>query len=286
MHIAPFEAIGTSWEIEYATPNTRRISHLEDRIHARIEEFDKAYSRFRTDSLVTLMARAGGTHNLPADGYALLTFYHKLYNVTKGKITPLIGKVMEDAGYDANYSLVSGELTTPKLWDAVIAYDKESITLHEPAVLDFGAAGKGYLVDCIGDLLKEHGVNAFCINAGGDMLCFGDETQRIGLENPQDAKQVLGIAELATGSICGSSGNRRAWGAYHHIIDPKTLESPRHVLATWVVAEQALVADGIATSLYMVEPEVLTPVFDFAYAVLKQDGTMQASPHFPATFFT
>ncbi len=163
-----FEAIGTKWAVAAQTTLADAAwQKLEHEINARIEVFDKTYSRFRADSLVTRMSQAAGTYDVPADAYALLQFYERLYHATHGAVTPLIGQTVSDAGYDAQYSLRPKKLQTPPRWEDAVTYDKRSITLAHPALLDFGAAGKGYLVDIVGDLLAGASVQDFWINAGG-----------------------------------------------------------------------------------------------------------------------
>ncbi len=101
-----FEAIGTKWTIDIRTPLLQNEADLLfEKILTRIDEFDKNYSRFRSDSLVTEMSRVTGHYRLPNDAKKMLDLYEKLYSLTKGLMTPLIGKSLEEAGYDANYSL-------------------------------------------------------------------------------------------------------------------------------------------------------------------------------------
>ena len=282
-----FEAIGTHWQIDVREVITgadwERLSAL---IQERIEQFDKNYSRFRTDSLVTQLAQRAGTYELPTDGYQLLSFYEQLYSATSGKVTPLIGQVMSDAGYDAAYSLQSGPLQSPEQWHDVLRYTKTTITLQKPVLLDFGAAGKGYLVDIVGGLLEEAGVHNFTVNAGGDIMhrSTTSELLSVGLENPQDTSEVVGIAQLGNQSLCASAGRKRAWGNFHHIIDPSSLKSPSKIMSVWVQAEDTMTADGLATALFFVEPPALKQ-FEFSYALLHDDMTMSWSKDFPVQLF-
>jgi FAD:protein FMN transferase len=108
---------------------------------------------------------------------------------------------------------------------------------------------------------------------------------RIGLEHPDNVKQVIGVATITNQAICGSSGNRRQWGEFHHIIHPTLLSSPRHMLATWVVADTAIVADAIATCLYFTSPALLQQHFDFEYLLLLPDYSIDQSFAFPAEVF-
>jgi thiamine biosynthesis lipoprotein len=151
--------------------------------------------------------------------------------------------------------------------------------------LDFGAAGKGYLIDLVAKVLKENGVVKYCINAGGDILYQNDMPIRVGLENPANTEQVIGVCTLAHGSICGSAGNRRAWGDFTHIINPKTLSSPRNILAVWVCAKTAIVADALATCLFFVPAETLTDTYQFEYVIVRDDFSLEKSAHFPGELF-
>ncbi len=46
------------------------------------------------------------------------------------------------------------------------------LRVHRPGIrLDFGAIGKGFVVDRLGEMLREQGITAFLINASGNMLC-------------------------------------------------------------------------------------------------------------------
>jgi thiamine biosynthesis lipoprotein len=302
-----FEAIGTVWSVEvYNALTPAQSRELERAIPARIDKFDRHYSRFRPDSLVSRMARNAGTYRLPADARPLFDLYHELYRHSAGAVTPLIGQTLADAGYDADYRLTPRLLTPPYAWDEVLDYDYPRLTLHRPALLDLGAAGKGYLVDLVAQVLAAHGATAYCVDAGGDMCYrrppappraatpYPAESSRpapplrVGLEHPADPTQVIGVAELPGEgiSLCGSAGNRRAWAGYHHILDPHQLQSPRHLAAVWVTAATTLLADALTTALYFVEPAKLNRYYKFDYALLYADYTLEHSGNFPAQFFT
>jgi len=283
-----FKAIGTSWRIDiHDALDDVREKELESRIMERIEAFDKAYSRFRPDSLVTEMSMKAGTYELPADAEDMMSLYHDLYVRTDGYVTPLVGGLISDAGYDAKYSLVEkGELKAPPAWDEAIEYDHPMLKVKKPVLLDFGAAGKGYLVDLVGQVLESNGISGYGIDAGGDILYHGKDPIKIGLEDPADKGRVIGVCGLKGGSICGSAGNRRAWGNFTHIMDPKKLASPTDIAAVWVVADRALVADGLTTCLFFVTPDALKEAYAFEYVVVHKDRSVDVSSGFPGELFT
>lgn len=278
-----FEAIGTHWTIKiYNQISDSQESDIFASVRQRIDTYDKHYSRFRPDSLIAQMAREPGIYTLPEDAKPLFDTYEKIYKCTHGLVTPLIGNALSDAGYDASYSLETKEMSSPPAWEDALDYAFPKLVIKQPVLIDVGAAGKGYLIDIVADLLKEQGLTAFMINAGGDIVHVDGEEHdmRVGLEHPLDTSSVIGIAEIENESICGSAGNRRKWGRFHHILNPHTLTSPDHILGVWVVANTGLVADALTTCLFFVEPEVMESVFSFDYIIYYTDQRVRTSPHF------
>lgn len=282
-----FDGIGTQWYINIPKAlSSKESSLLKSLILDRISSFDKTYSRFRSDSLVSHIAEKAGTYTLPDDAQKLMSVYKDIYLRTNGLVTPLVGNVISDAGYDASYTLIEKkELRTPKRWEQVIEYIHPNLVIHEPVILDFGAGGKGYLIDIIASIIESAGVREYTIDAGGDILHKGEEVINIGLENPNNTNQVIGIYPLGNGSICGSAGNRRAWGRFTHIINPKTLTSPTLISAVWVVADNAFIADIIATCLFFVPPAKLSDIYSFEYVILRADLSIETSTKFNGQIF-
>lgn len=282
-----FEAIGTTWSIDIYEP-IAEAAELRRAIHTRIEEFDRAYSRFREDSLVTQMSKRAGNYKLPPDAKPLMDLYEHMYEITGGEVTPLIGQTLADAGYDAAYSLRPGRIQPPPAWEDALDYRFPELVVKQPVLLDFGAAGKGYLVDLVTALVEKWGIESFCVDAGGDMAYrrASGRPITVGLEHPDDPSQVIGTVKLCNQSLCGSAGNRRAWGDYHHILSPTSLASPTHVKAVWVIADLTLLADAMTTCLFFVPAEKLRSHYNFEYALVRSDSTHEASGNLPGAFFT
>ncbi len=283
-----FAAIGTSWKIDILDEvSEQEASFLQKTIQDRIEVFDINYSRFREDSLVSEMSRRAGTYTLPEDAKPLLDMYQKLYQSTGGMLTPLIGKLMEETGYDAKYSLIPTELHHPAKWEDTLAYNFPNLTLKHPALLDFGALGKGYAIDIVSDILRAKNIQSFTVDAGQDIFYQNKKNDilRVGLENPENFEEVIGVVELNNQSICGSSGSRRKWKNFHHIMHPFALEPVRHIVSTWAVASTALEADALASALFFVPGSFLKTEYNFEYVVLYSNFSVDKSDAFPGELF-
>lgn len=243
-----FEALGTSWEIttDRALPNA-----ATERVGAELDRIDRFWSRFRTDSTVAEMARSSGRWSVASSDRPLIDWYRTLYTWTGGAVSPLVGQILDDAGYDADYSLTPADsIASARRWDDVIGWDGDELVIHTPTLLDVGAAGKGFAVDRAAAIIADY-VTEFIVDAGGDMVISPRaEPVRIALEHPLDATKAIGVVALAGGALCGSASNRRAWAHWHHIVDPRTAEPVTDVLATWVYAGDAMTADGLATALF------------------------------------
>lgn len=294
-----FEAIGTKWKIDIGEEmSSQKAEGLIKSIKHRIDIFDKNYSRFREDSLVIEMSQKSGEYILPSDADQMISLYKKIYDITGGLVTPLIGQAISDAGYDAKYSLKPKPMKKPPKWEKVLKWENPKLTLTEPALLDFGACGKGYLVDIVSEILEDNGVQSYCVDAGGDMRHHhlavppseqvgeqGESLLKVGLENPLDTTEVVGVVNLKNQSLCGSSGNRRVWANFHHIINPETLSSPRDILAVWVTADKTITADILTTALFFISPETLLKHFDFQYLLIYPDFSIKKSDGFEVRLF-
>lgn len=278
-----FSALGTVWQIDTAEPLTNSLKTI---IAERIETFDATYSRFRNDSLVHTIATTPGTYSLPPDAPALFDFYRELYDLTGGAVTPLIGDMLERAGYDAAYSLTPRTQLPLPAWDDVLTITSTELVTTVPITIDIGAAGKGYLVDIIAQLLNRHDITDYVIDASGDLIHRGSTAHLVGLEHPARPGVVIGTVPVENRSLCASATTRRAWGnGLHHIFNPHTERPVDDVTATWVLAHSTMLADGLATALFLYDPAVLAEHYDFSYVRYHSNGSLDYSTNFEGELF-
>jgi thiamine biosynthesis lipoprotein len=280
-----FEAIGTRWQIKTAAPLKEPVRR---QLLAEIEEFDRIFSRFRSDSLVASMAasREGGCFRFPGWAASLFDLFDRLFIVTEGAVDPLVGRDLELLGYDGSYSLrpdpfaIGRYSQERRAWNRDIRRLGSELITRRSVVLDVGAAGKGFLVDRLSQTLREYGLEEFVVDGGGDMTHAGPDILRVGLEHPQDAQLIIGVANLRGQALCASAVNRRAWREFHHILDARTGLPTRDVIATWAVTDNAGIADGLATALFFASAAALGEQFEFASVRMFADGRVEVSPNF------
>jgi FAD:protein FMN transferase len=114
--------------------------------------------------------------------------------------------------------------------------------------LDLGAVGKGFALDRAGDLLREWGINAAYLNAGGSTV--------LALAGPEDTLGWgAGIGEgrtqrefpLADAALSGSGIAVK--GA--HVIDPRTGAAAPRLNRTWALAPSAAQSDALSTAFFV-----------------------------------
>lgn len=272
-----FTATGTQWLIECDLAESKSTQIKTD-IEALTRDFESVFSRFDESSLVSkLHSQTGGAFEFPHYAHRMFDHYQDLEDASDGAFTPLIGSSLKEAGYDRQYSLKAGAISDVPRLRKTLEFDQTTIKTSSSVELDFGAMGKGLLIDLTAELLRDAGSFEFMINAGGDI--YTTDKKRVGLEHPVLPDTLVGVLSLGSGALCGSSGNRRNWGKFHHIIDATSKQSPQDVLASWVVAKDALTADALATALFLIESHKLSS-YEFEYLLISGNGSFKASKGF------
>jgi len=297
-----YEALGTHWQINiYNEISDQEFDDLKQSILSITQEFENNFSRFIKTSWIWKLAEKTGTFTVPKDLTRMLGVCFMLYESTNKKLNPLIGNTLRDLGYDENYSLKAQEniRKTPDLIETIELINQTKIKINAPIVLDFGAMGKGYLVDKIGTYLESKNIDHYLVNGSGDIKHKGPTPIKVGLEDPADPTKVIGTIEIQNTSMCSSSGNRRAWNGHHHIIDPEDATSPDEIIASWVITGYTDIADGLATALFLTPPESLKYINEetigppeeklgriFEYCLLNKARKIKHSSGFNAEFFS
>lgn len=290
------EATGSQWHVSLWIDGTRdhEMGLLWDSCVALLEQFETTYSRFRETSRVVELSGVRGDFTVGTDFVTMLRLYRILYDATDGAFTPLGGQVLADMGYDRDYSFqVAHDIAQIPAYDAAIRIvDDTHISIVEEVFFDFGALGKGYLADKLAAHIAQHpGIKKYVVNAGGDIIHWDaqGEKLRVGLENPDNVAEVVGVYELGNGVIASSATNRRQWTVdettYHHIFDPSTRRSVSDIRASWVVHENLAMADGLATALFVSSPQHLRKCAQFEYAYITHNNDFITSPAMRRSFY-
>jgi thiamine biosynthesis lipoprotein len=185
-----------------------------------------------------------------------------------------------------------GELpqVSPDLAEVIVACDvlaAESggaFDAHLPGGFDPSGYVKGWSVDRAGRLLRKHGCETWCINAGGDVLVSAASATatpwRIGVRHPFDPTAVATVLDVRDGAVATSGRYERG----DHVFDPRSDRAAIGVVSATVCGPDLGLADAFATAALVLGEDgpawvATLPGYD-CWSVL-DDGRVLATQGFP-----
>lgn len=137
---------------------------------------------------------------------------------------------------------------------------------HKPGIkfvkkgmkIGLGGIAKGYVIKRGVGVLRERGVKAGIVEAGGDLQVFGTKfgkKWKTGLRHP-GMKSLLLVIELEDMDSIATSGDYERFKLYnkkryHHIIDPRTGRPTETFCSVSVVSKDPVTSDSYATAIFV-----------------------------------
>ncbi|HTZ09975.1 MAG TPA: FAD:protein FMN transferase [Acidimicrobiales bacterium] len=233
-------AIGTTAEVAVVDPGAapRAALILRDELAA----IDLACSRFRPDSEIAAVERAGDAVRVSPLLFAALEAACRVAERTGGAVDPTVGSAMDAIGYDRDFEDVAGAGSGPGRgtagagavpgWRAIELDARHRTVRVRPGVhVDLGATAKALVVDRAATRIAGALGVGTLVSVGGDVAVQGPAPEggwAVGIApdasaGPGHAQQVVAVDE---GAIASSSTTVRAWSVAgrprHHIVDPAT----------------------------------------------------------------
>ncbi len=287
MQTFDFQGLGTGWSI---TIDSEILPvDLSDRVIQYARDFESRFSRFLPGSETNAFREAvAGTYPVSTELARLLERAAQLRTLTGGIYDPVVGAVLESAGYGGQNGLVPiqyGEQLP--VWSIA----DELLTLDGPTAFDLGGIGKGYCIDRLADLIRAAGFEYFIVDGGGDM--FGTTKAdgrpwRVAIEYPGKPDTAAGVVDLHNQGLAVSDSFRRRWGKWHHLVNPMMQQNIERVVGCAAVAADAWSADCMTSGLFFASPErygELSQEFKASYIVFQSDGQARVSSDWAGEIF-
>jgi thiamine biosynthesis lipoprotein len=136
---------------------------------------------------------------------------------------------------------------------------RRTVSFGRPGMrIDLGGIAKGHAVDRGIEVLRSRGVARAMVNAGGDTRVIGDRFGQpwvIGIRHPDRSDEVVLRIPLVDAAFSTSGDYERYFDEdgvrYHHILDPKTGQSPDALRSVTVIASTATRTDGLTKSVFI-----------------------------------
>jgi thiamine biosynthesis lipoprotein len=136
--------------------------------------------------------------------------------------------------------------------DVQLDANQRTITLLRPLTLDLGGVAKGLAVDTAARELQP--LEDFAIDAGGDLYLGGRNPEggpwSVGIRHPRLDRELIETLHISNKAVCTSGDYERG----QHILNPRTGAPPSSVASATVVAPTAILADALATAVFVLGP--------------------------------
>ncbi len=278
--------MGTQAFVALPAHSAARIDEASDIVEAVFTDIEQKMSLYRTDSELTAINRAAGMAPVVVSPVTLNTvaLAHKYARLSNGMFDPTMTPLLQ-SWRDA----ATGEPEIPDaetLAQALTLVDYRRIEIdpgettvflqQQGMVLDLGGIAKGEAADLAAAALQAKGYDAFLIDLGGDIRCAGTPTGhsawRVGVRNPFDHKQLLGVLRMQPLPAVTTSGNYERFieingERFGHIIDPRTGQPVQGMAGVTVAAQNAGKADALSTALFVAGLELAPEIIARSYPV-------------------
>jgi thiamine biosynthesis lipoprotein len=249
-------ALGTTAQLTLGDPDV--LETATGLMNRRLDELDRAASRFRPDSELRLL-QALGPGRYTVSGLLADAIDAALWaaRTTDGIVDPTVGAALSAAGYDRDFARVRSHPGAPREPSPVpgwqrVALDMPRRTLTLPAgiQLDLGATAKALAADRIAQEIRRRFATDVLVSLGGDIATAGwrEWDIAIGAERP--------VVRVGSGGLATSSTALRRWRSgsrvLHHIIDPSTAEPAASPWQTVTVAARSCLAANTASTAAIV----------------------------------
>lgn len=257
------EAQGTTYSITYLQPNG---IDLQNKIEARLHEFDMSLSSYIPNSIISRINRNDPTVRTDVLFETMFNEAQEVSKRTSGALDITVGPLVKAWGF-AFGNKDHSKLPNVSDFLPYIGYEKVRLKDHkvikdDPRILiDANSIAQGYSSDIIAKLLQDNKCQNYMVEIGGEIVCKGlnDKGQkwRIGIDKAIDdststTNELQTIISITDCAVTTAGGYRKFYikdgKKYSHIINPHTGRPiDNNMLSVTVVAPTGIMADAYDT---------------------------------------
>jgi len=234
-----------------------------------IDRLARAISRFDETTPVAQLNREGMLKDVPPEMAEVIGRSLAYYRISNGafdiSVKPVVDlfkqKFSDGTGMGPSDAELREALRVVNGSD--IEFTGRTVRFKRPGMgITLDGIAKGYIVDRASAVLSRNGITNHLINAGGDIRTVGSRRDgkpwTIAVQDPKKKGHYPDIIHLTDGAVA-TSGNYEIYfdreKMFHHIVDPRTGQSPDESASVSVLADTAMEADALSTTVFVMAPE-------------------------------
>ena len=234
----------------------------------KIKDLDEMLSVINEKSEIFKLNNANGEQiKISSDTALLINRSIEINKDTNGAFDITLYPITKEWGFTTGNYKVPTQARIDELLkyvgseNIILDNDNNSVSLNNHANIDLGGIAKGYAGRCAADIIKSEGITSAILNMGGNVQTIGAKPDgnnwKIGIQDPNDSSDIVGIVEVADKAVITSGGYERYFedengNIYRHIIDPKTgYPAETDIISVTVIGSDGMTCDALSTSLFV-----------------------------------
>lgn len=239
--------LGTLVEISLSGEDEARLHAGADAAFSVIERIHDLMSLQSADSEISRVNRApaGATLEIDLHTWRVLALAAEIARVSEGAFDVTVGGAMLVHSSMRPYEK---EIDSCATFRDIELLGPCRVRLRKSLVIDLGGIAKGYAVDAAVEALKDLGIPAGSVNAGGDIRAFGSESVTVQVRDPGNPALMRANVELLDQALATSANypEDAAFGAAGTVLDPHHGTAVKSGRSASVRARTCAVADALA----------------------------------------
>jgi thiamine biosynthesis lipoprotein len=254
-------AMACRFEVVLDSADARNVPAARDALD-QVDAIEAALTYFREASELQRLNRAAheGAAAVSDELFALLALCREIHAASGGAFDPTATPLSRTWGF----LFREGRVPAPVEIDAArakvgfdaVLLDERACTVRftRPGLeLNLGSIGKGWALDRIAASLRAAGVGRALLSAGGSsQRVWGPRPWEVALTSAGETLATLRLRDAAIGTSGAAEQHVEVEGRrYGHVIDPRTGWPAEGVRTATAIADEAAVADALATAFYV-----------------------------------
>ena len=249
-------------------PQCAHFDEIWPAVRTLLQDFEQRYSRYRPDSLVSMINRRAGSKRFTAvdeETQALLDFADQLWRASEGLFDITSGPLRRAWQFQGIGSAEPEHIASALElvgWHHVQREAAGILLPLEGMEIDLGGLVKEYAVDSAIRLMRDAGVRSAMLELAGDVGVLGSQANghpwQIGVSDPFESGSICTL-NLADSSVATSGSYERKLNFsgkdYGHLLDPRSGWPTEGPVSVSVIGQSCIIAGAISTVACLHEEE-------------------------------
>jgi len=254
--------MGTQFKLTFYTVDQQKAARASEKAFQRVRHLDGIFSDYKPDSEASRLSdKVGQKVTVSEELWYLIKLSKELsrkskgaFDITIGPLTKLWRRAIRQQQYPDTIKLKQALDLVNYRWLKLYPGKRQVKLAKEGMKLDFGGIAKGYAIDQCYQVLANEGMAGILVDGGGDLFVAGNPPGKQTWDIKDHSGQPIELSPPAGIASSGDSYRRLIWEGtrYSHIIDPNAGVGLKNSSVFTVIANNATIADALATSVGLV----------------------------------